>query len=99
MIRAAIDAERGQSRHNDEPRYVLPRSVVKMQVFYNDVVAAEDNRVPAGITGSGIGKLGQLARPVGSQPYRLGCCARFIDPNTTGEGRSFLEVDYVSCRQ
>ena len=99
MIRAAIDAERGQSRHNDEPRYVLPRSVVKMQVFHNDVVAAEDNRVAAGITGSGIGKLGQIARPVGSQPYRLVSCARLTDSNTAGEGRSLLEVDYISRRQ
>ena len=70
-----------------------------MQVFYNDVVAAEDNRVAAGIAGTGIGKPGQFARPVGSQPYRLGNCARFTDPNTAGEGRSLLEVDYISRRQ
>ena len=64
MIRTAIDAERGQSRHDDHPRYVLPRGIVKMQVFYNDVVAAKGNRVAVGIAGSGISKLGQLALPV-----------------------------------
>ena len=99
MIRTPIDAERGQSRHDDHPRYVLPRSIVKMQVFYNNVVAAEDNCVAAGIAGTGIGKLGQLARSVGSQPYRLVSCARFTDPNIAGEGGSLPEVDYVPRRQ
>ena len=70
-----------------------------MQVFYDDVVTAKDNRVAAGITGSGIGKLGQLARPVAGQPYRLGRCARFTDQNIAGEGRSLLEVDDISRRQ
>ncbi|HIG82550.1 MAG TPA: hypothetical protein EYG40_07235 [Verrucomicrobia bacterium] len=70
-----------------------------MQVFYNNVVAAKDNRVAAGIAGSGISKFGQLALPVASQPYRLGRCARFTDPNIAGEGRSLLEVDYISRRQ
>ncbi|MDC0049977.1 hypothetical protein OAL09_11635 [Verrucomicrobia bacterium] len=72
---------------------------MKMQVFYNDVVAAKDNRVAASIARSGVGKLGQLALPVGSQPYRLGRCARFTDPNIAGKGRSLLEVDYISRRQ
>ena len=58
MIRTVFDTERGQSRHDDHPRYVLPRGIMKMQVFYNDVVAAKDNRVAAGITGRGIGRLG-----------------------------------------
>jgi len=29
-----------------------------MEVFHNDVVTAKDDRVAAGIAGSGIGKLG-----------------------------------------
>ena len=61
MIRTVFDTERGQSRHNDHPRYVLPRGIVKMQVFYNDVVAAQGNCVATGIAGSGIGKLGQVS--------------------------------------
>ena len=88
MIRTAFDTERGQSGHDDHPRNVLPRGIVKMQVFHNDVIAAKGDRVAAGIAGSGIGKLGQLALPVGSQPYRLGRRARFTDPNIAGEGRS-----------
>ena len=99
MIRTVFNTECGQSRHDDPPRYVLPRGIVKMQVFYDDVVATQGNRVAAGIAGTGIGKPGQFARPVGSQPYRLGNCARFTDPNTAGEGRSLLEVDYISRRQ
>ena len=99
MIRTVFNTERGQSRHDDYPRYVLPRGIVKMQIFYNDVVTAKDNRVAAGIAGSGIGELGRLALPVGSQPYWLGRCARFTDPNIAGEGRSLLKVDYISRRQ
>ena len=94
-----FDTERGQFRHDDHPRYVLPRGIVKMQVFYNDVVAAKGNRIAAGVTSSGIGKLGQLALPVGSQTYRLGSCAGYTDTNTSGEGRPLLEVDDISRRQ
>ena len=68
-----------------------------MQVFHNEMVATEDHRVAAGIAGSGIGKLGQLALSVGSQPYRLVRRAGFPDPNTPSEGRPFLEVDHISC--
>ena len=64
MIRTVFDTERGQSRHNDHPRYVCPRGIVKMQIFYNNVVAAKCNRVAVGIAGSGISKLGQLALSV-----------------------------------
>ncbi len=83
MICTVLDTECGQSRHDDHSRYVLSRGIVKMQVFYNDVVAAKGNGVAAGITSSGIGKLGQLAFPVGSQPDRFGRCSRFTDPNIT----------------
>ena len=64
MIRTVFDTERSQSRHDDHPRYVFPRGIVKMQIFYNDVVAAKGNRVAVGIAGGGISKLGQLALPV-----------------------------------
>ena len=64
MIRTVFDTERGQFRHNDHPRYVFPRSIVKMQIFYNNVVAAKGDRVAVGIAGSGISKLGQLALSV-----------------------------------
>jgi hypothetical protein len=99
MIRSSLDTKRGQSGHDDHCRYALPRGVVKMEVFHNEVIAAKDERVAAGIAGSGVGKLGQVALPVGSQPYRLGRRAGFTDPNTAGKGRPLLEVDYVSCRQ
>ena len=99
MIRSVLDTKSGQSGHDDHSRYALARGIVKMEVFHNEVIAAKDDCVPSGIAGSGIGKLGQVALSVGSQPYRLGRCAGFTDPNTAGEGRSLLEVDYVSCRQ
>lgn len=99
MIRSGLDTKGGQSGHDDHSRYALPRGVVKMEVFHNEVIAAKDERVAAGIAGSGVGKLGQVALPVGSQPYRLGRRAGFTNPNTAGKGRSLLEVDYVSCRQ
>ena len=99
MICTSIDPESRQPRHDDPPRDVLARRIVKMQVFYNEIVATEDYRVAAGIAGSGIGELGQLSRPVGSQSYRLGSCARLPDPNITGEGRPLLKVDYISSRQ
>lgn len=99
MIRTVFNTECGQSRHDDHPRDVLPRGVVKMQVFDNDVVAAQDHRVAAGITGRGIGELGQIARPVGSQSYRLVSGAGYTDTNIAGEGRPLLEVDDISRRQ
>ena len=58
MIRSALDTKRGQSGHDDHSRYALARGVVKMEVFHNEVIAAKDERVPARIAGSGIGKLG-----------------------------------------
>ena len=99
MIRSSLDTKRGQSGHDDHCRYALPRGVVKMEVFHNEVIAAKDECVPTGIAGCGIGKLGQVSFSVGSQPNRLGCRAGFTNPNTAGKGRSLLEVDYVSCRQ
>ena len=99
MIRSVLDTKRGQSGHYDHSRYALARGIVKMEVFHNEVIAAQDDCVPTGIAGSGVGKLGQVALPVGSQPYRLGRRAGFTNPNTAGKGRSLLEVDYVSCRQ
>ena len=86
MIRTAFNTERGQSRHDEHSRYALPRGIMKVQVFYNDVVPTKGNRVATGIAGCGIGKLGQFALPIGSQPYGLGRCARFTDPNIAGEG-------------
>ena len=99
MIRSVLDTKSGQSGHDDHSRYALARGIVKMEVFHNEVIAAKDDCVPSGIPGSGIGKLGQVALSVGSQPYRLGRCAGFTDPNTAGEGRSLLEVDDVSRSQ
>ena len=99
MIRTVFDTQGGQSRHDDHTRYVLPRGIVKMEVFYNDVVPSKGNRVTAGIAGCGIGKLGQFAFPIGSQPYWLGRCARFTNPNIAGEGGTPLKVDYISRRQ
>ena len=96
MICTTIDPESRQPRHDDPPRDILPRRIVKMQVFYNEIVTTKDHRVTAGVTGSGVGKLGQLALPVGRQPYRLGSRARLPDPNITGEGRPLLKVDYIS---
>jgi hypothetical protein len=64
MIRSALDTKSGQSGHDDHSRYALTRGIVKMQVFHNEVIAAKDDCVPAGIAGSGIGKLGQLALSV-----------------------------------
>ena len=96
MIRSGLDTKGGQSGHDDHSRYALPRGVVKMEVFHNEVIAAKDERVAAGIAGSGVGKLGQVALPVGSQPYRLGRRAGFTDPNIAGKGRSPLEVDDIS---
>lgn len=96
MIRSALDTKRGQSGHDDQSRYALTRGIVKMQVFHNEVVAAKNDCVAAGIAGSGIGKLGKLSLSVGSQPYRLGRRSGFTDPNTAGEGRSPLELDDVS---
>ena len=75
---------------------MLARGIVKMQVFHNEVIAAKDECVAAGIAGSGIGKLGQVALSVGSQPYRLGRGAGFTDPNIAGEGRSLLEMNDIS---
>ena len=99
MIRTMFNTECGQSRHDDHPRYVLPWGVVKMKVFDDDVVAAQDHRVAAGITRRGIGELWQIARPVGSQSYRLVSCAGYTDTNTSGEGRPLLEVDDISRSQ
>ena len=96
MIRSSLDTKRGQSGHDDHSRYALARGVVKMEVFHNEVIAAKDEGVPAGIAGSGIGKLGQLALSVGSQPYRLGRRAGFTDPNTAAKGRSSFEMNDVS---
>jgi hypothetical protein len=64
MIRSALDTKRGQSRHNNHSRYMLPRGIVKMEVFHNEVIAAKDYCVPTGIAGSGIGKLGQVSLSV-----------------------------------
>ena len=64
MIRSALDTKSGQSRHDDHSRYTLPRGIVKMEVFHNEVIAAKDERVPTGIAGSGIGKLGQVSLSV-----------------------------------
>ena len=58
MIRSGLDTKGGQSGHDDHSRYALPRGVVKMEVFHNEVIAAKDERVAAGIAGSGVGKLG-----------------------------------------
>ena len=99
MIRTVFNTECGQPRHDDHPRDVLPRGVVKMQVFYDDVVTAQDHCVAAGITGSGIGELRQIARPVGSQSYRPVSCAGYTDPNAAGKGGPLLEVDDISRRQ
>jgi hypothetical protein len=96
MIRSALDTKSGQSGHDDHSRYALARGIVKMEVFHNNVVTAKDDCVAAGIAGCGISKLGQVALPVGSQPYRFGRCAGFTNPNTAGKGRSPLEVNDVS---
>ena len=96
MIRSSLDTKSSQSGHDDHSRYALPRGIVKMQVFHNEVIAAKDECVPTGIAGCGIGKLGQGALSVGSQPYRLGCRAGFTNPNTAGKGRPPLEMNDVS---
>ena len=64
MIRSSLDTHCSQSGHDDRSRYILPRGIVKMEVFHNNVVTAKDDCVTIGIAGSGVGKLGQVALPV-----------------------------------
>ena len=99
VIRSAIDTQRSQSRHDDCPRDVFPGGIVKVQVFYNDVVSSKGDRIAAGIAGSGISKPGEVALPIGSQTDGFGRCSGFTDPNITGERRAVLEVNHISCSE